>query len=111
MNPMLMAALGSLLRTALAGAAGYLVSKGIWTDAEAGTYMTAAVAGLLALGWSLWQKYAGRLRLMTALASPASSEAQNLVRVQAGQAPSVTLPPMQMPHLNLHGTPTIRRDA
>lgn len=36
MHPLFMAALGSLLRTALAGAAGYLVSRGIWTDAEAG---------------------------------------------------------------------------
>lgn len=47
---------------------------------------------------------------MTALASPASSEAANTVRVQAGQAPPVTLPATQVPHLNLHGTPTIRRD-
>lgn len=77
MNPTLAAAIGAILRHVLTILAGYLVSKGIWTDAEASTYVTAAVAALVAFGWSLWTKYKGRLRLLKALELPAgATEAQ-----------------------------------
>lgn len=70
MNPVLSAALGSILRWALVFLAGYLVKAGIWSGAEAETYVTAAVLGLLGLGWSLWQKYKSRIKFLAALNAP-----------------------------------------
>lgn len=61
MNATLAAAIGAILRHFLTLLAGYLVSKGIWTDAEAVTYVSAAVAALIALGWSLYQKHRSKL--------------------------------------------------
>lgn len=101
LNPLAAAAIGSILRFALAAAFGYLVRKGIWTDAEASTYLTAAVAGLLGLGWALWNKYSSRLKLLTALATPhAASEAHIEQMVSQGQAPPASLPKTQTPYLN-----------
>lgn len=70
MNPLLVDALGSILRWLLALVAGHLVQRGIWTQADAATYVAAASVALLSLGWSLWSKYRSRLKLLTALASP-----------------------------------------
>lgn len=67
MNPIVSAAVGSLLRWALALGASWLVERGVWTQAEAGTYVAAAVLGLLSLGWSLWKNSKGRTKLLTAL--------------------------------------------
>lgn len=61
MNATLAAAIGAILRHFLTLLAGYLVSKGIWTDAEAGTYVSAAVVATLALLWSLYQKHRSKL--------------------------------------------------
>ena len=61
---LLQQAIGSVLRFALAWASGYLVSKGVWTEQEAGAYVEAAAAALamalISLGWSVWQKYRTR---------------------------------------------------
>lgn len=57
MNPLIQAALGSVLRWGLTIAAGWLVNAGVWSSGEATTYVAGAVLGLLALGWSLWEKY------------------------------------------------------
>lgn len=56
-NPLLQAAIGSILRALLQGAAGILVGKGIWTASEADAYVLALVAFLIGMGWSIWQKY------------------------------------------------------
>lgn len=81
MNPLLAQALGAIIRHFLTILAGYLVGKGIWSPDQAGQYVEAAaaalVAALVALAWSLWSKYKGRQKLLTALDLPAgSSEAQ-----------------------------------
>jgi hypothetical protein len=78
MNPMLAAALGAILRWALAFLAGYLVNAGIWKSAEAETYVGAAVLGLLGLGWSVWQKYKSRIKFLAALNAPAGTAEANL---------------------------------
>jgi len=54
---MLQAALGSIIRGLLAGAAGYLVSKGVWSSDAAKIYVEAATLGSLSLGWSIYQKW------------------------------------------------------
>lgn len=70
MPALLAQALGAILRHLLTALAGYFVTKGIWTTDEATNYIAAAAAALLALGWSIWSKYKGRIRLLTALDMP-----------------------------------------
>lgn len=89
MNPVLSAALGSILRWGLAFLAGYLVKAGIWSGAEAETYLTAAVLGLLGLGWSLWQKYHDRIKFLAALDAPSGTTEQALKTDMAAQAADV----------------------
>jgi hypothetical protein len=70
MNPLAAAAIGAIIRFFLTIGAGYFVSKGIWTQAEAGDYVAAATLALVGLGWSLWQKYKTRLFIQAALDAP-----------------------------------------
>ena len=99
MNPMVQEALGSIVRWALMLLAGYVVQAGIWTGADAERYVGGATIAVLALGWSLWQKYRSRLKLVTALASSKPlSEAclKEKLAVMVG-IPSVTTPQNVIP--------------
>lgn len=110
MNPIVVEALGAILRWLLTLGAGYLVKAGIWTGSAAETYVAAAAMGLLTLGWSLWQKYKTRSRLLTALWMPhGTTEAQLDVHIGGGgQTPSVTTPADTVPGVpKLPGTPTL----
>jgi len=90
MNPLLMEALGSIVRWLLAGAAGWLVQHGIWTQAQSQTYVMAAALAVLSIGWSLWQKYKSRLRFLTALESPAGTpESVIKTKVSTGTGASI----------------------
>ena len=91
MNPILSEAIGSVLRWALALAAGFLVQRGIWSEADAGIYVAAGAIGLISIGWSMWQKWAMRLKLLTALGFSDVTELQieNLV-ASPWPNPSVT---------------------
>lgn len=99
MNPLLTAALGSILRWALAILAGYLVKKGIWSDSEAATYVTAGALGLLTLGWTLWERYKARVKLLTALTLPEGSTENELKdhMKSATVKPSILTPPDSVP--------------
>lgn len=94
MNPILQAALGSILRFFLAMGAGYLVKAGVWTGSDAETYVTAAALGLLTLGWSLWNKYKERQKLLTAIALPnLATEEEVVAHIADGKpTPPVTTP-------------------
>lgn len=97
MNPLLQAALGSLLRWLFAIAAGFFVEHGIWTQGEASSYVAGAALAVLSLLWSLWAKYHSRIKFLTALEVPAgSSEADVKATIAAGQGASV-LPPLSVP--------------
>lgn len=48
---------GSLARWGLTIIATYFVNKGIITDHDAGEYITAGAMAIVALAWSLYQKY------------------------------------------------------
>lgn len=93
MPAMLSAALGAILRWALALLAGYLVKAGIWSGSEADTYVGAAVLALLALGWSFWQKYKSRINFLAALNAPkGTTEGELDTRgIHLGSAPVVLL--------------------
>lgn len=78
MNPVLQAALGSILRHVLTAGAAYLVTRGIWTPEDATTYVASAALALLGVGWSLWQKSQAHARIEQALAMPAGSTLTDL---------------------------------
>lgn len=85
MNPLLAQALGAIFRLLLAGVAGFLVQHGIWTQADATQYVAAAALALVALAWSLWQKYKSRIHFLTALEMPAgTTETKVVERVKIG---------------------------
>ena len=95
MNPMLAEALGSIVRAGLMILAGYLVKAGIWDASTAATYVGAASLAILGLGWSLWQKYKSRVKLLSALAMTDTTTESNLeARIKVGSTPivSVTTP-------------------
>ncbi len=98
MSPLVQAALGSILRWALAIGAGYLVRVGIWTSSEAQTYVTAGALAILALGFSFWVKYKDRVKILTALTMPADSTENDLkAKVSIAVTPSVLTPPDTAP--------------
>jgi membrane protein DedA with SNARE-associated domain len=82
MNPLLAQALGAIIRHFLTILAGYFVAKGIWSPEQADQYVTSAavaiVSGLVAIGWSLWNKHKGRLRLEAAMRLPAGASEQQV---------------------------------
>lgn len=80
MNPILSAALGSILRHFLTMAFAALVTRGIWTSEDATTYVTAAALGILGLGWAVYQKYATHLKIIAALSAPVGTTIDDLNR-------------------------------
>lgn len=99
MNPMLQAALGAILRWGFTFLAGWFVQHGIWTGNEAQMYVAGAALGLLTLAWSLWNKYRGRIKFLTALQMPVgSTEADVESRVASVLPnPSVTTAKTEVP--------------
>ena len=90
MPVLLQQALGSIIRWALTFVAGYLVEHGIWTQADAQTYVAAAALAATALLWSLWQKYKSRIHFTTALEMPAGATEQQVhAKVAAGMGAPV----------------------
>lgn len=110
MNPLLADAVGSVIRFALAGVFGYLVTKGVWTEAQASAFLSAAVVGLLTLGWALWTRYRSRVKFLTAAATPyAVSEHQVEKMISDGQAPPAALDKSRVPYLE--GSTKVRNDG
>lgn len=102
-NPFVMQIVGTLVRFLLAGAAAWVVQHGIFTEAEVGRLMEGLTVASVAIGWSLYQKYRGRQKLMTALAAPAGITEIDLERhIERAKAigtplPSVTTPKDEPP--------------
>ena len=94
MNPILQEALGSLLRWTLMLGAAYIVKKGIWTEGDATKYVEAGVVALLTLGWSLWEKYKSRIKLLTALTMPIGSTENDL---KAAVSTGIDIPALSTP--------------
>lgn len=95
MNPILQAALASILRWGLTLLAGFLVKAGIWSASDATTYVTAGTLAILALGWSLWEKEKSRIKVLTALTMPEGSTENDLnAKIKSSDPkPSVHTPP------------------
>lgn len=98
MNPLLIEALGAIIRWMLAALAGYLVKAGIWSADDASSYVAAAALFVIGLGWSLWQKYGMRAKLMVALSSSQTmTENQATAAARLITAPSVATPKDETP--------------
>lgn len=100
MNPLLQEALASVIRHVLGMAAMFLVSTGIWQQADAEKYVAAAALAVITLGWSFWQKYKSRIKLLSALSEPAPmSEGQLENKLAAGvtAAPSTATSKADVP--------------
>jgi hypothetical protein len=98
MNPVVTAALSSILRWVLALGAGYLVKAGIWTGSDAQTYVAAGALGLLSLVWSQWDKITSRIQFLTALSRGPSTEAAVNQHIAMGlPTPTVFTPPSTIP--------------
>jgi hypothetical protein len=78
MNPVLKAALASLVRHLLTSIGSVLVAKGIWTEAEATEYLLPIAVLIVTVLWALIQKYATHLLLLDALDSPAGTDLRDL---------------------------------
>lgn len=70
MNPLLQSFLSSLFRWVLTGAGAWFVQKGILDETQVTEMIAGAVLALVALAWSLWQKYRSKLELFTVAAMP-----------------------------------------
>ena len=92
MNPLFQQGIGSIIRWLLTFGAGWFITRGIWTEAEASTYIGGATVAILALLWSLWQKYRSRLKLVTAMATPSRTNERAVEALIAdGGAPPASL--------------------
>lgn len=98
MNPVAQEAIGSILRWVLAILAGFFVQHGIWSATDAEKYVATAAMALIALGWSLWQKYGMRTKLHVALISPpGTTEEQVEQKIAVAKDMGTALPVMTTP--------------
>jgi hypothetical protein len=95
-NPFEEQALGSVVRVAIVWIAVHLGHT--ITNDEAAHIAVEYVVPVLVLAWSLWQKYRGRQKLLTAASLPlAVSERQVENVIKSGGAASVTTPKSVIP--------------
>lgn len=93
MNPLLQAALSSILRWLLAFVAGYLVRAGIWTGSEAEAYVAAAALAILSLAWARRDDLRNRVKLLVALLPGIRTEDDVNAHLQANRpTPPLTTP-------------------
>ena len=73
MDPLLKSLLGSFFRWFFTFTATWLVSRGVLTTGDATELITGATALLVTLAWALITRYRSRIKLLTALDSPAGT--------------------------------------
>ena len=105
MNPVLTAALWSVIRHLMTLLAGYLVAHGVWAHEDSQRYvpeLTAAVVmGLTAVGAAIYNKYKQKRLVNTALAMPSGATVEETRKVIAeGKAAPATLLETSSPRLN-----------
>lgn len=98
MNPLVLEAVGAVVRWGLALLAGYLVDHRIWTAEQSERYVGAAALAVVPILWSLYRKYKNRLKLLAALSTPqVISESKLESNIKAFGAPAVTTPKDEVP--------------
>lgn len=101
MNPMVQQILTQLVRYTMVSVFAGFIQKGVLSSEQA-EYVVVGVAGLMAtVVWGVWVKYKDRLKLNTALASPAGTTEREAERMmKGGSAPPATLSKDDSPYLN-----------
>lgn len=84
MNPFIEKAIGSLVRTLLAGLVPWLVAKGMLGADDAEQLVTLLAAALIAGGWGVWEKWQSHEEKKTALALPEGSSLADLKDARKG---------------------------
>lgn len=100
--PFVQQIIGTVVRTAVAFFVGWLAAHGgpTFTDDQVTKAVSEIVPIVGVLLWSFYQKYHGRQKLMTAMASNAGvSENHVEMLVASGAAPSVMTPKHEAPTL------------
>ncbi len=99
MNPLLYAALCSIVRAVLYAGSGWLVNHHVWTESQATDYVVAAAAFIVTSGWSLWEKYGHTQILNTALmfANKSYFDVKAYVKDPDTVTPAITTPPNTVP--------------
>ena len=94
---------GTLLRSAVMAGAGWLVAHGMLPSGSVEEWVGAVVLTLLALFFSLYQKYVERTKLMVALTLPSGSTENDVKSHIATGAvtPSILTPPDTVPGVPL----------
>lgn len=65
--------IASLVRHALTGIAGYFTYKGLLTNDQTEGLIVAAISGVIAIVWALWNKYKIGEKIAVALALPSGA--------------------------------------
>jgi hypothetical protein len=100
MNPLVSKLLTGLLRQSLTGVAGWLIARGILTQADVSQLIAGLVMGLGSLAWALYTRYKDHLTLLTALASPSGSSIDDVKAVlKKGATVSPTTPSNAAPKI------------
>jgi hypothetical protein len=101
-SPFVQQVIGVFVRAALVWFAAWVASHGgpALSEGDISHAVSVIVPLVAALAWSIWSKYRGRQKLLTALAAPhPMSEAQALDDVRDGRipTPSVNTPVHEVP--------------
>lgn len=99
---------GTFVRAALVFASGWMAAHGgpSYTDDQLAKAVTSVTPVVVAVAWSIWQKYRARQKQLTAAAIGPASENLVALLVGAGQAPSVLSPQHEPPTLTPVVSPT-----
>jgi hypothetical protein len=99
-NPLFEKIVGALLRWLLTFLGAQAVGLGIWNMEDNTAYVAGVAAALVALAWSLWEKYRTRIQVVTALAMPAGTPQKVMeTQVSSGDTPPATLDKARAPYL------------
>jgi hypothetical protein len=102
MNPFIKELIATVLRHILTAAAGYLVTEGLLTDAQATQYVAAVVLASTSMIWAYVQKRNSRATLVTALGSPRAmteESAKAMVKNPLTYTPPVSVPTDVVPRM------------
>ena len=100
MNPLLSSFLSSLFRWVLTGVGAWFVQKGILDETQVTEMIAGAVLALVALAWSLWQKYQSKLELFTVAAMQKGTTLEEARKsIAAGVSASAGTGAGDVPHL------------
>lgn len=100
MSPFISQIIGVLVRTTLAGAGGYLIAHGWATQDQFNEFIAGLIPVIVAIAWSVWQKYRHLIRVNTALAMPSGTSNADLDKqIASGDAAPAVVPKTEAPFI------------